>query len=147
MARPRNMDGRRERSRLTRGRVVESAAGLFAERGYLATTIEHVAEDAGVAVQTIYYVFGTKRNLLAAVLDASIAGDIEPVAVLERAWVQSIRAEPDAGAAVVELVAASVAILARATPIYEVVRRAAADPEVSELLAETRRRRRGDQRD
>ena len=38
------------------------------------------------------------------------------------------------------------AILARAAPIYEVVRRAAADPEVGALLDDNRRRRRDDQR-
>src|SRR6187200_1078450 len=142
VAGPRKMDGRRERSRLTRGRVVEAAARLFVEHGYLATTIEHVAEDAGVAVQTVYYIFGTKRNLLAAVLDASVAGDVEPVAVLERDWVEALRAEQDATSAVVRLVEATVTIVARTMPIYEVVRRAAADPDVSALLQEVRSRRR-----
>jgi len=146
MAAPRKMDGRRERSRLTRGRVVEAAARLFVEHGYLATTIEHVAEDAGVAVQTVYYIFGTKRNLLAAVLDASIAGDVEPIPVLERDWVEALRAEQDATSAVERLVVATVAIVARTMAIYEVVRRAAADPEVSALLEGVRSRRRADQR-
>ena len=146
MAAPRKVDGRRERSRLTRGRVVDAAAGLFVEHGYLATTIEHVAEDAGVAVQTVYYIFGTKRNLLAAVLDASIAGDVEPIPVLERDWVEALRAEEDATSAVERLVEAMVAIVARTMAIYEVVRRAAADPEVNALLEEVRTRRRADQR-
>ena len=146
MAGPRKLDGRRERSRLTRGRVVEAASRLFVRDGYLATTIEHVAEDAGVAVQTVYYVFGTKQNLLAAVLDASVAGDIEPVPVLQRDWVEALRAEQDATAAVERLVEATVATVARAMPIYEVVRRAAADPDVSALLEQARSGRRADQR-
>jgi AcrR family transcriptional regulator len=146
MAAPRKVDGRRERSRLTRGRVVDAAARLFVEHGYVATTIEHVAEDAGVAVQTVYYIFSTKRNLLAAVLDASVAGDVEPVPVLERDWVEALRAEQDATSAVERLVEATVAIVARTMAIYEVVRRAAADPEVSALLDEIRSRRRADQR-
>jgi AcrR family transcriptional regulator len=140
------MDGRRERSRLTRARVVEAATRLFVQNGYVATTIEHVAEDAGVAVQTVYYIFGTKRNLLAAVLDASVAGDVEPVAVLERDWVEALRAEQDATSAVERLVEATVTIVARTMPIYEVVRRAAADPDVGALLQEVRSRRRADQR-
>jgi len=146
MAGPRKTDGRRERSRITRGRVVETASRLFVEHGYLATTIEHVAEVAGVAVQTVYYIFGTKRNLLAAVLDASIAGDVDPVPVLQRDWVEALRAEQDATAAVERLVEATVAIVARTMPIYEVVRRAAADPEVSALLEGARSGRRADQR-
>ena len=70
------LDGRRERSRLTRARIVGAATTLFVERGYLATTIEDIAAEADVAVQTVYYVFGTKPKVLAAVLDASIAGAI-----------------------------------------------------------------------
>jgi len=147
MSRQNKVDGRRERSRVTRQRVIDAATRLFLDHGYVATTIEDVAERADVAVQTVYYVFGTKRNLLAAVLDASIAGDVEPVPVVERAWVASLAAEHDATAAVQRLVEAMVAIVARTTPIYEVVRRAAADQDVSALLAETRARRRTDQRD
>src|SRR3954469_7622148 len=146
MAEHRKSDGRRERSRLTRARIVEAASGLLVERGYVATTIEDVAEFADVAVQTVYYVFGTKHKLLAAVLDASIVGDVDPVPVLEREWIASLREEHDADAAIEHLVADTVDILRRTSPIYEVVRRAAADPDVSSLLQETRRRRRADQR-
>jgi AcrR family transcriptional regulator len=139
-------DGRRARSARTRARVVAAATSLFVDRGYLATTIEAVADAAEVAPQTVYYVFGTKRNLLAAVLDASIAGDVEPVSVLDRPWFGSLEAEPDAGVAIEHLVGAGVAIVARTAPVYEVVRRAAADPEVGVLLEDNRRRRRDDQR-
>jgi AcrR family transcriptional regulator len=139
------LDGRRERSRLTRGRIVAAATRLFLHDGYVTTTIEDVAERAGVAVQTVYYVFGTKPNLLAAVLDVSIAGDIEPLPVRQRPWVDSLRTEQDATAAVKLLVEESVMIVARTAPIYEVVRRAAADPDVNALLENTRRGRRDDQ--
>ncbi|HZX55436.1 MAG TPA: TetR/AcrR family transcriptional regulator [Ilumatobacteraceae bacterium] len=141
-----NVDGRRQRSARTRTRIVETAAGLFLAQGYLATTIEVVAEQAGVAVQTIYYVFGTKPNLLAAVLDVTIAGDAEPVPMLQRPWVEDLRAETNGTHAVQRLVDASTAIVARAAPIYDVVRQAAADAEVKVLLDGTKRRRRLDQR-
>src|SRR5215211_3563003 len=118
-------DGRRERSRVTRARVVDAAGRLFVEHGYVATTIEDVAERAGVAVQTVYYVFGTKPNLLSAVLDASIVGDVEPVPVVERAWVEALRDQHDITSAMERLVDDSVAILARTSRVYEVVRRAA----------------------
>jgi AcrR family transcriptional regulator len=139
-------DGRRRRSLRTRARIVTAATDLFLERGYLGTTIEAVAERAGVATQTVYYVCKTKRTLLAAVLDSSIAGDVEPVAVLERPWFDALGVEADAASAVAHLVAASVQILARAAPVYEVVRRASADPDVGALLEENRARRRADQR-
>jgi AcrR family transcriptional regulator len=139
-------DGRRQRSRRTRALIVEAATRLFLERGYLGTTIEGVGEAAGVATQTVYYVFGTKPNLLAAVLDATIAGDVEPVALLDRPWFDAVEDETDASTAVAQLVITGVAIIARTAPIYEVVRRAAADPEVGALLDGNRRRRREDQR-
>jgi hypothetical protein len=94
----------------------------------------------------VYYVFGTKRNLLAAVLDVRIAGDVEPVPVLERPWFETFAAATDAASAVELLVQGGVGIIARTAPIYEVVRRAAADPEVDELLTSNRRARRVDQR-
>jgi AcrR family transcriptional regulator len=146
VAAPVEPDGRRQRSGRTRARVIEAATRLFVTRGYVATTIEAVAEHAGVAVPTVYYAFGTKRNLLAAVLDVRVAGDGEPLAVLERSWFDALSAEPDAGVAVAHMVDATVAILARTSPIYEVVRRAAADPDVAALLDDNRQRRRADQR-
>lgn len=97
-------------------------------------------------MQTVYYVFGTKRNLLAAVLDASIAGDVEPLPVVERPWVDTVGSAEDATTAVTLLVEGAVAIVGRAAPVYEVVRRAAADPEVGALLSGNRRARRADQR-
>ena len=124
----------------------DAATGLFVDRGYLATTIEAVAEQAGVAPQTVYHGFGTKRNLLAAVLDASIVGDVDPIPVLDRPWFRALGTTEDAVSAVARLVAESVAIVARAAPVYEVIRRAAADPEVGVLLDDNRRRRREDQR-
>jgi AcrR family transcriptional regulator len=139
-------DGRRARSLRTRRRIVDAATRLFVERGYVATTVEAVAEAAGVAVQTVYYVFGTKQHLLAAALDAHIAGDLDATPIVDRPWIDELAAGPDAASAIEILVDSAVAILARAAPMYEVVRRAAADPEVGQLLTENRRARRTDQR-
>jgi AcrR family transcriptional regulator len=142
----RSTDGRRARSERTRAQIVAGATRQFLASGYVGSTIEDVAEEAGVSAQTIYYVFGTKPKLLAAVLDASIAGDVDEVAVVERPWVEKIRTARDAKFAVAVLVAASVDIIIRTAPIYEVVRRASADQDVEALLRDTRRRRRLDQR-
>ena len=139
-------DGRRERSRRTRARNVEAGARLFVERGYVATTIEAVADAAGVATQTVYYVFGTKPEILRAVLEASVVGDLEPVPVADRPWVAALAEESDPQAALDLLVAGSLSILERVSPIYSVLRSASAEPDVGVLLDETRRRRRADQR-
>ena len=93
-------------------------------------------------MQTVYYVFGTKRNLLAAVLDTSAS----PVTT-NRCPCSSGRGSsgspphPTRSRPCELLVEAAVAIIARTASIYEVVRRAAADPEVGDLLADNRRAR------
>ena len=140
------VDGRRERSRRTRTRIVQAASELFVDDGYVATTIEAIAERAEVATQTVYYVFGTKADILTAVLEASIVGDLDPIPLAERGWVETLGDVEDAATAVEQLVAESVQVLVRVAPIYRVTQRAAADPDVRGLLEETRRRRRVDQR-
>jgi len=140
-----SIDGRRQRSLRSRAQIVGAAERLFLERGYVRTTIEEIADAAGVAVQTVYYVFGTKLRVLAAVLDARIGGD-DPNPVVEREWVASLGSTGAPADAIEALVAAAVDILSRAAPVYEVVRRAASDPEIGELLAANRRSRRADQR-
>jgi AcrR family transcriptional regulator len=41
-----------------------AARGLFSKRGYMATTIEAIAKEAGVAEPTVYAVYGSKRAIL-----------------------------------------------------------------------------------
>jgi AcrR family transcriptional regulator len=75
-----------ERSRQTRRRILQAAYELFTEQGYGATTLQGIADRAGVAVQTIYFAFGNKPSLLKELVDVTIAGDDEPVPTLQRAW-------------------------------------------------------------
>jgi AcrR family transcriptional regulator len=137
------IDGRSERSRRTRQRIVDAATALFVEQGYVATTLEDVARRADVSVQTIYYSFGTKRRVLEAVLGATVAGDHEHVGPLDRPWVASLAGQPEPRAALGALVEGALAIVARTVPVYEVIRRAASDPDVADLL-DTNRRERGE---
>src|SRR6266568_2113124 len=60
---------RRPKAQATRRRILDAARGLFVARGYVATTIEAIAAEAGVAVPTVYLAFGTKRALLVELLD------------------------------------------------------------------------------
>lgn len=61
---------RATRARATRDRISAAARRLFSTRGYAATSIETIAEQAGVAVQTVYKIFGSKRMVLESLLDA-----------------------------------------------------------------------------
>src|SRR5690242_11438289 len=96
----RSYDGSRRRSqaRATRARIVEAARRRFLTDGYAATTIAGVAADADVSVETVYKGFRNKARLLKAGFDVAVAGDDEPVPVVERAFVADIDAEPDPAA-------------------------------------------------
>ena len=62
---------RRQRQALaTRGRIVEAARALFIERGYAGTTLAAVAERADVALPTVYGAVGSKRALLAEMVES-----------------------------------------------------------------------------
>jgi AcrR family transcriptional regulator len=60
---------RQQQAAATRLRVIAAARSVFASHGYRAATIAGVAEAAGVAVPTIYKIFGSKRNLFSAVIE------------------------------------------------------------------------------
>ena len=55
---------RDERAAVTRRRIADAARTLFGIRGYGATTLQAVADEAGVAVQTVYAVYGSKAGIL-----------------------------------------------------------------------------------
>jgi AcrR family transcriptional regulator len=56
-------------------RIIVSAYTLFCESGYRGTTMESIAQRAGVAVQTVYFTFRTKDDLLQAVYEWAVLGD------------------------------------------------------------------------
>ena len=63
---------RQEKAELTRRRILGAARRLFGARGYGATTLAAVAEDADVAVQTVYAVFGSKPAILRALRESVV---------------------------------------------------------------------------
>ncbi len=67
----------------TRLAVIAAATRLFTERGW-ATSVRDIAREAGVAVETVYSVVGSKRELLKVAMDVAIVGDDEPVSLAER---------------------------------------------------------------
>ncbi|WP_433305816.1 TetR/AcrR family transcriptional regulator [Actinoplanes sp. CA-030573] len=83
---------RQEQARQTRRAILDAAAALFVEPGYAATPLTAIAARAGVAVQTVYKIFGSKQALLSALVDVTVAGDDEPVALPDRPFVADIRA-------------------------------------------------------
>ena len=134
--RPYDSPRRREHARDTRRAILDAARTSFIEAGYVATTIEAIAARAGVSPESIYAIFRNKRTLLSALVDVSIAGDDAATPVLQRDWVEAMRADPDPRARLGILVRNGRLILERRSAIDEVVRgAAAADPEIATLWA------------
>jgi AcrR family transcriptional regulator len=123
-----------DRARETRRRIVAAARDLFIEQGYGATSLTQVAERAGVAVQTIYFVFGNKRTLLKALVDTSVAGDDEPIPAMDRAWFREALEAPTAKEQLRRHVHGTRLILDRTAPITKVTEVAiATEPEVAAM--------------
>lgn len=128
----------------TRRAVVDAACGLFVANGWAATGMREVAAAAGVAVETVYSHFSSKRGVLQAVLDIAVVGDDAPVALAERddflALGKGRRSERiRAGARMLT------ALQARTASVSVLLRQAApADEEVAEMLRSTRERQRID---
>jgi len=61
---------RQKQAQATRSMIVSAAQVLFLEQGYICTTIETIAERAGVATSTVYAIFGSKRGILRAIRDS-----------------------------------------------------------------------------
>ncbi|MGC4787738.1 TetR/AcrR family transcriptional regulator [Micromonospora sp. DT178] len=123
-----------ERSRQTRRRILQAAHELFVDQGYGATTLQGVAERAGVSVQTIYFAFGNKPSLLKELVDVTIAGDDEPIPTLQRAWFLDAVAADTAEAQLRAHVRGTCEVLERVAPIMDVLRAAGGqDPSLAGL--------------
>lgn len=142
--RPYRSELREQQAAATRRAVVDAASGLFVANGWAATGMREVAAAAGVAVETLYSHFSSKRGLLQAVLDTSVVGDDAPVALAERddflalgKGRRSARIRAAArGLTAIQVRTASLAVLLRQA--------APADEEVAEMLRSTRERQRID---
>ena len=78
MARP----GRHLEGAQTRGRVLEAAAALIGAQGYAATSIAQISRESGANPASIYWAFGSKEGLFAAVMERAANAFFEGVATL-----------------------------------------------------------------
>ena len=67
--------GRQDRAREQYVAALDAAGELFLERGYVATTVESIAESAGVSAATIYKSYGGKGGLVRALCQRALAGE------------------------------------------------------------------------
>lgn len=127
---------RQDQAASTRSAIIEAATRVFAARGYAGTTIEAIAQAAGVAAITVYSIFGNKSALLAHLVGVAVVGDQKPVPLLERAGPQLVLAARDQRTQI-RLFAADISvILQRVAPVMEVAGQAArTDDEIATLLS------------
>jgi len=132
--------GRSAKAAATRRRICASAQRLFAEAGYAGATMEAVALDAGVAVQTVYFVFHTKAELLRAAFDSAVLGDLDAPPPPEQEWFRRALNELDPGRAIDLFVAGNAKIHARVGPLVGVLQ-ASGVAEVRDLFRDRERLR------
>jgi AcrR family transcriptional regulator len=135
------------RTRRTKASVVDAARSLFEERGYAATTIEAISERSDTPQATIYRLFASKLGILKAVIDVSIVGDDEEVAMADRPQVRQLLADVDAHQLLAQFAALLRDLMARTAPVHRLLADAArSDPDAASLLAEIARQRQEGQR-
>ena len=139
---------RADQAKATRRAILESARRLFLSNGYGATSIRAIAEEAGVAVQTVYAVFGNKRQLVIELLEDAVSGDEELISVTQHPETEAIRAEPDPRRRAQLGAALTRKIIERVLPVFKITSDAAAvDPDFAELNQAMIARRRAEMAD
>jgi TetR/AcrR family transcriptional regulator of autoinduction and epiphytic fitness len=128
---------RAERTVANRLRMLECARSLFTAQGYPTTTMEQIAAEAGVAVQTMYYTFRTKARLLCEVAELAAAGQHDPAPVMQRPWMVEALSTPSAHRALALAVEHGTDIYERIAPLRPALAAAAAtDPYVGKYASD-----------
>lgn len=139
--------GGQARTRLARRAVVDAARTLFLERGYQATTIDAISGRADVPAPTVYRLFSSKLGILKAVLDVSIGGDDEAVAMADRTPVRELLSARDPRDQLADFAALLRDLMVRTAPVHRILADAArSDEDAAALLAEIARQRHEGQR-
>jgi AcrR family transcriptional regulator len=138
--------GRAARAAANRLAVLRAGQAVLVEKGYAGTTMAAIARAAGVSVETVYKGFGSKIELVGQILDHVVAGDDEPVALIERADFGGALTASGGAEILAEFCAASCRILERVGPLIGAlfVAARAGEPELRRLTEEAGRRRLAD---
>ena len=124
---------RKEQARQTRLRITEAARSLFSEYGYAGATIDAIAQEAGVAKETVYGMFKNKRNVLSFLLDISLGGDDQPVSILDRPEPQAVMKDTDQRRQLEMFSKGITEVMSHAAPVFEIMQNAAkTEPEIAE---------------
>jgi TetR/AcrR family transcriptional regulator of autoinduction and epiphytic fitness len=112
----------------TRQQIVEAARSLFFTRGYSGTTIDAIAQAAGVAPETVY-------AILSRLMDVSVGGDDQPIRLLDRPEPQAVLHDTDQRRQIWMFSKGITEIMLRVAQLYEIMRSAAkTEKDVEDLL-------------
>lgn len=126
---------RAEQARETRRQILAAARDLFILYGYSGTTIDAIARGAGVASETVFAIFKTKRAILAEVLEIAVGGDDQQIPLLQRDNPQQALHEPDQRKQIHIFSTGITEIVSRVAPIFESMKAAAkTEPEIDVLV-------------
>lgn len=135
---------REQQARATRRAIVEAGADLFVERGFAGTTVDAIAERAGVSRKTVFTSVGGKVQVLKLAIDWALTGDDEPVALDDRPALRELMAETDPGVAVAKWSRVVTEIAGRLASLHPALIAAAeVDDEAAALQAVSERNRLG----
>ena len=133
-------------SAATKQRILEAAQLLFVRNGYGATTMNAIAEQAGVAVQTVYASMKSKRHILQGILDLAVSGADEQIPVVASSRWLDIEREPDPRTRLTKFARLHREICDREAPAFEIMADAAgSDADIRSLMSDTAQRRYRDQ--
>ncbi len=140
--RPYRSPVRDARAARNRRRILESARELFLADGYARTTVAAIAREAGVSDDLVFHLFKSKRGLLTEVLSFAVTGEVDGAVVLEQEGPRAVRDEPDQRRKIAMFAEDVSARVARARPVDDVMRSAAAvDPQVARMRERMQRAR------
>ena len=135
---------RRDRAAATRERVIQAATDVFTEAGYAGTRMVDIATRAGVAVQTLYYMFRTKAELLQACVEHAVLGS-EALPPPRQPFWAAMTAARSGRRALGAFVLGNAAIMARAAELDEVQKAATHEPDAAKVAAASQALRRDTQ--
>jgi AcrR family transcriptional regulator len=132
---------RREQAAATRERIITAAIKTFSDAGYVGARMTDIAANAGVAVQTVYFVFHTKPELLKDCFDYAVLGPERLPPPQQAFWAEMVVAR-SGRAAIAAFVRGNTEILNRVAVIDEVAKAARHEPDAAEIVthSETLRR-------
>jgi AcrR family transcriptional regulator len=134
---------RKQQAAETGSAILRAARELFVDQGWKATTIAAIAAKAGVATETVYAKFGTKRAILQAMVVAAMRGASPDTPFMEQSDRKAVTSQVDPEQMIEAFATDISAVLVRVAPVLAVVRTAATeDAEIKALYLDLHAARR-----